>query len=76
VESLHIERRPMERTYDIFEVFPDGTRRWKTVVPGHEAALTKMKALAANSPNEFLMMHALTKAIIAVLPNKSKESEG
>ena len=65
----------MERTYDIFELLSDGTRLWRTVVPGHEAALAKLKQLATNSPNEFLMMHAPTRAIIAVLSNKSKTSE-
>ena len=64
----------MERTYDIFEVLPDGTRMWKAAVHGHETALARMKKLAVNSPNEFLMMHLPTRHIIALCPSKDPKA--
>ena len=64
----------MERTYDIFEVLPDGTRLWKAAVRGHEFAVQRMKSLAAKSPNEFLMMHIPTSAIIALWPSRNPKT--
>jgi len=57
----------MERTYDIFEKESDGSMLWRVAVPGHEAAIRKLQELAANSPNEFHLMHIPTKTTIATI---------
>ena len=64
----------MERRYDILEVLPDGTRRWRASVSGHLAALERMKKLSANSPNEFIVMDVRTRAIITLWPTKKSEA--
>ena len=61
-------RRRMERTYDIFEILADGSPIWKQSVSGHEPALARMRELAAESPNEFRMMHLATNSVAAILP--------
>jgi hypothetical protein len=57
----------MERTYDIFEKTEDGSMLWRVAIPGHEAALCKLKEMAAQSPNEFHLMHIPTKTTIATI---------
>lgn len=61
----------MDREYDLFEVFPDGTLIWRDSVTGHEKAIRRLIELAALTPNEIRVMHILTNSLIAVL-NKSK----
>ncbi len=65
----------MERTYDIFEIFPDGLLEWLEFVSGHEAALARAQALAAASPNEFRVMHLPTNSIVAVFNSRGSASE-
>lgn len=65
----------MERTYDIFEVFPDETVEWLESVSGHEAALARAGELAAKSTNEFRVMHLPTNSIVAVLNRRESPSE-
>jgi hypothetical protein len=55
----------MERTYDIFEKMKDGSMLWRTAIAGHEAAIRKLQEMAAQSPNEFHLMHIPTKTTIA-----------
>jgi hypothetical protein len=57
----------VERTYDIFEKERDGSMPWRVAIAGHEAALRKLKEMAAQSPNEFHLMHIPTKTIIATI---------
>ena len=57
----------MERSYDIFEVMPDGTLVWRTTVVGHEQAIIALKNLAAQTKNEVLLMHLETRTTIAVM---------
>jgi hypothetical protein len=45
----------MERTYDIFEKMEDGSVLWRVAIPGHEAALRKLKEMVAQSHNEFYL---------------------
>lgn len=63
----------MERTYDIFETMPDGAPLWRVTVVGHEAAITKLKELAAKTRNEVQCIHLPTKSVIAVM-NESKQA--
>lgn len=65
----------MERTYDIFEVFPDGTVEWLESVSGHDAALARARDLAAKSTNELRVMHLPTNSIVAVLSRRESPSE-
>jgi hypothetical protein len=62
----------VERTYDIFETMKDGSVLWRAAIPGHEAAIRKLQEMAAQSPNEFQLMHIPTKTVIATIkaPNK------
>ena len=57
----------MERTYDIFEKTKDGAMVWRAAIPGHEAAVRKLQEMAAQSPNEFQLMHIPTKTVIATI---------
>ena len=61
----------MERSYDIFEVMPDGSLMWRAEVTGHENAVAKLKHLAAQTTNELLVMHLATKAVIAIMNKPS-----
>jgi hypothetical protein len=60
----------MDRTYDIFEVMPDGILEWRECVVGHEAAIARARERASKSANEFRIMHLPTKSIAAVLNSK------
>jgi hypothetical protein len=55
----------LERVYDIFEHMPDGSLIWRGAITGHEAAVHKLQEFAANSTNEFRLMHVATKTLIA-----------
>jgi len=61
----------MERTYDLFEIEPDGAVRWKCAIAGHELALKRLKELAQDTKNEVRVMHIPTHSIVAVM-NDSK----
>jgi hypothetical protein len=54
----------MDRDYDLFEKFPDGSTRWRAFVPGLENAVVKLEALAKLSPNEHLAIHRTTHEIV------------
>lgn len=67
----------VERTYDIFEVFPDGEFAWRDFVEGLDATLARARELAARSTNEFRVMHLPTHSVVAVLnPRKSPAQSG
>jgi hypothetical protein len=55
----------MERDYDLFEVFPDGSVIWRQSVTGHENAIRRLRELAELTDNEFRVMHILTNTLIA-----------
>jgi hypothetical protein len=55
----------MNREYDLFESLPDGGRVWRAAILGREAALAKLKELAAESTNQFFAMHLPTEEIVA-----------
>jgi hypothetical protein len=64
----------MNREYDLFESLPDGARIWRAAVVGREAALAKLRELAAKSTNGFFAMHLPTKEIIATTNAAKKAS--
>jgi len=62
----------MDRDYDIFERFPDGSVVWRDFVNGLESARAKLDLLGGRSGNEFLAIHMPTKEIAARI-NAPKE---
>lgn len=55
----------VDRDYDIFERFPDGTVVWRDFVNGLEAARAKLDLLGGRCANEFFAMYVPTKEITA-----------
>ena len=57
----------MDRTYDIFEKMSDGAVMWCVAVSGHDAAIRKLKEMAAQSHNEFELRHVATNSVVATI---------
>jgi hypothetical protein len=55
----------MDRDYDLFEVFPDGSLVWRDSVTGHEKAIRRLRELAELTDNEFRVIHVPTNTLIA-----------
>jgi hypothetical protein len=55
----------MDRDYDLFERFADGSVIWRACIRGIENAIAKLKELGSDSPNEHFAIHTPTKAVIA-----------
>jgi len=55
----------VDREYDLFEKFPDGSLVWREFVIGLESANARLKELANLSPNEHFAMHTPSNAIVA-----------
>ena len=64
----------MSRTYDLFEVMPDGDLIWRTTITGYEDAIDKLQQVADGSANEFRLMHLPTKTLIATINGQIKLS--
>jgi len=54
----------VEHDYDLFEVFPDHTVRWRVCVQGTRLALAKLQALAKQTDNECFATDISTQEII------------
>jgi hypothetical protein len=61
----------MERSYDIFETVGEHPI-WRGSIAGLEPAIAKMKELAAESENEFKLMHLGSNAVIATMNTKKQ----
>lgn len=61
----------MDRSYDIFEILPDGTPMWRAAVQGRDAALQKLEALSENCHNEIRLIHLPTKEVVASKPARA-----
>jgi hypothetical protein len=57
----------MERDYDLFKHFPDGSLIWRETVSGHEAAIRRLRELAEKTKNEVRAMHVPTNTLIAAM---------
>jgi hypothetical protein len=55
----------LTKSYDIFEIFPDGTVSWRGTAFDQEDALSKLEALAALTKNEVRVMHLNSNEIVA-----------
>jgi hypothetical protein len=60
----------MDRDYDLFEVFPDGSVVRRESVTGHEKAIGRLRELVQVTDNEFRVMHILTNTLIASLKRR------
>jgi hypothetical protein len=54
----------VDREYDIFEKFPDGSVMWCAFVRGLENADCRLKQLGADSPNEYFAIHTPSREIV------------
>jgi hypothetical protein len=61
----------MDRDYDLFEVFADGSVIWRESVTGHEKAIRRLRELVQVTDNEFRVMHILTNTLIASLKSSN-----
>jgi hypothetical protein len=59
------ERGPVDRDYDLFEMFPDGSLVWLAFVPGLDNARDRLQELAKLSHNEHFAIHIPSKEIVA-----------
>jgi hypothetical protein len=55
----------MEREYDLFEKFPDGTLIWRNAAFGREEAIRKLQEVAAKTKNECCLMDTPTQTVVA-----------
>jgi hypothetical protein len=63
----------LDREYDIFEKFPDGSHIWRAFVKGLIDARARVEELAESSANEFYAIHTPSKEVVAV-SQRRKES--
>ena len=70
---IALEGSPVERQYDLFEILSDGSPMWRATIPGHQAAIEKLRELSTQTENELRMMHLATNTLIAVMnPRQSQ----
>lgn len=62
----------MDREYDVFEKFPDGSHIWRAFVRGLVDARARVAQLSATSSNEFYAIHTPTKEIVATSPKRAE----
>ena len=55
----------MDREYDLFEIYPDGSPIWRDVVSGREKAILKLRELSTETANEVRVMHLSTNTVVA-----------
>jgi hypothetical protein len=57
----------MERACDIFEKMEDGSVLWRVAIPGYEAAMHKLREMAAQSHNEFHLWHLASNTLATTI---------
>ena len=63
-----------DRTYDVFEEFPDGSSVWRSFVVGMESAELKLEELAQKSTNKFFAVCLLNRDAPFDLPSPHRVS--
>jgi hypothetical protein len=58
---------PVDREYDLFEIYPNGSLVWRAVVTGHEPAILKLRELSATTTNEVRVMDLTTNRVVATM---------
>ena len=61
----------MDREYDLFEIFPDGSAMWRNTIRGHEEAIKQLRELSTKTANEVRLVHLPTQTLIAALNTPS-----
>jgi len=56
----------MNRKYDLFEKFPDGSSLWRACVVGLEGTRLHLSDLARRSSNQFYAMNVMNGKIVAL----------
>jgi hypothetical protein len=62
----------MDREYDVFEKFPDGSHIWRAFVRGLIEARARVEQLSETSSNEFYAIHTPSKEIVANSPKRAE----
>jgi|HubBroStandDraft_2_1064218.scaffolds.fasta_scaffold123146_4 hypothetical protein len=57
----------MDREYDLFEIFPDGSALWRNTIRGHEEAIKQLREFSTKTENEVRLMHLPTQTLIAAM---------
>jgi len=66
---------PPNRVYDIFEVLPDGSPRWRGAVEGLENVMPKLNELAGAIKNELFAIDFTTGEVVARIKSLGFEPE-
>jgi hypothetical protein len=62
----------VNREYDVFEIFPDGTHIWRAFVRGLVDTRARVVELSESSPNEFYAIHTPTKEVVAKIRKRAE----
>jgi hypothetical protein len=62
----------LDREYDVFEKFPDGSHIWRAFVKGLIDARARVEQLSELSTNEFYAIHTPTKEIVATTKRRTE----
>jgi hypothetical protein len=65
----------MQRAYDIFERFPNGSSKWRTFVCGEYDAQRILQGLAEHSENEFFAIDIQAGGLLPINFARSNSSE-
>ena len=57
----------MDRDYDLFEIFPDGSAIWRITISGRERAIARVREFAAQTANEVRLMHLGSNTLITAM---------
>lgn len=61
----------MNRTFDLFEILPDGAPIWRDAVSSGENAVLRLREIAAQTQNEVRMMDLRNSAVVAAMNGRS-----
>jgi hypothetical protein len=65
----------MQRAYDIFERFPDGSSKWRTFATGEYDMQRKLQELAEHSEKEFFAIDIQAGGLLPVNLKRSNSRE-
>jgi hypothetical protein len=57
----------VDRQYDLFEIFPDGSPLRRESVTGRESALSRLKELSSQTRNEVRALHIPTNTTLTTM---------
>ena len=65
----------MQRAYDIFERFPDGSSKWRTFASGEDDTQRKLQDLAERSEKEFFAIDIQAGGLLPVNLTRTNSRE-